>query len=777
MKKQLLSLLLVLIMVFSILPTPALAADAETIAPGDQKNIVVEAGQSVTYTFTPSETAEYTFWNSGRDEAYTNIYNSDNQLIFNGNAPLALVFEAGSTYSFKVNNRNSFQGSFELHLEKNLPMESVVFQNPEVTLFVGETRSFPLSFEPFNSIRGDYTWTLSNPDVAVFTNRFNGGCDLRGEKAGTTTLTVQVGGKTASCQVTVKDPASMEKLNAGDVRTLNMNHGDFVEYSFTAAESGEYTFWNALPDDAWIEAYDSDFHRFFSGGPVMVFNADAGDTFIIRVSSEIGRSATYEIHLEKNVPMNSVYLFSDSVSLFEGQTCSVNLQYDPINSIRGDVVWSVADSDVVSFVQKYCLGSVIYGEKAGTTTLSVQVGGQTLTCQVEVIAPEVFTPGDVKSVELEAGEHMAYRFTPTQSGEYTFWNASGDSSYWFRIYRDNERINNGNAPCAFEAEAGVSYLIEVYSESPSGAAFELHLEKNVPMESVSMMWTEISIPKGSSCFIPLEYEPFNSIRGNVEWSIADTGIAAFQGYFSGGCNILGVSQGTTVVTAVVHGQTLQCRVTVTCPHSNLNIHQCPDCGATLPCVDHNTDGQCDICGKTMNNTFTDVQQSDYYYEPVLWAVENGITNGYGSDTTFAPDLECTRSQVVTFLWRSAGCPAPASSENPFKDVPDGQWYTDAILWAVEQGITQGYGSADTFQPNGVCTRAQVVTFLWRAANKPSPSSSENPFKDVPDGEWYTTAVLWAVEEGITNGYGGNDTFAPNITCTRGQIVTFLYRSV
>ena len=195
---------------------------------------------------------------------------------------------------------------------------------------------------------------------------------------------------------------------------------------------------------------------------------------------------------------------------------------------------------------------------------------------------------------------------------------------------------------------------------------------------------------------------------------------------------------------------------------------------------------CSVCGKTEakvmpagtsgENPFTDIQESDYFYEPVLWAVKEGITNGYGSDSTFCPEIECTRAQVVTFLWRAKGSPAPSSSENPFWDVPNGEWYSDAVLWAVEQGITQGYGSSDTFNPNGICTRAQVVTFLQRCFGGEA-SSDSNPFIDVPNGEWYTTAVLWAVEEGITNGYGGNDTFAPNLNCTRGQIVTFLYRAM
>ena len=173
----------------------------------------------------------------------------------------------------------------------------------------------------------------------------------------------------------------------------------------------------------------------------------------------------------------------------------------------------------------------------------------------------------------------------------------------------------------------------------------------------------------------------------------------------------------------------------------------------------------------MLNYFTDVFASDYYYDAVLWAVEKGITNGT-SATTFSPNAVCTRAQVVTFLWRAAGESAPKSSDMPFTDVAEGAYYYDAVLWAVENGITNGT-SATTFSPDADCTRGQIVTFLWRAQGSVD-ASGYNPFVDVADNAYYTEAVLWAVKNGITNGTGSN-TFSPDADCTRGQIVTFLYR--
>ena len=172
------------------------------------------------------------------------------------------------------------------------------------------------------------------------------------------------------------------------------------------------------------------------------------------------------------------------------------------------------------------------------------------------------------------------------------------------------------------------------------------------------------------------------------------------------------------------------------------------------------------------NPFADVKESDYFYEPVLWAVANGITTGTSKDK-FSPENPCTRGQVVTFLWRAAGKPEPTQTENPFTDVPTTQYYYKAVLWAVEEGITNGL-TKDTFGPDKSCTRAQVVTFLWRAAGKTAPEKTDNPFSDVAQGTYYYEAVLWAVEKGITTGTS-KTAFSPDKTCTRGQIVTFIYR--
>ena len=174
------------------------------------------------------------------------------------------------------------------------------------------------------------------------------------------------------------------------------------------------------------------------------------------------------------------------------------------------------------------------------------------------------------------------------------------------------------------------------------------------------------------------------------------------------------------------------------------------------------------------SAFTDVPAGSYYEDAVAWAVANGITTGTDA-AHFAPDGSCTRAQAVTFLWRAAGSPAPESTAMPYTDVPAGSYYRDAVLWAVEQGITKGT-SDTTFSPDATCTRAQIVTFLWRAEKAPAAGDEAQPFTDVAADAYYADAVLWAVENGITKGTT-DTTFGPNDDCTRAQIVTFLWRSM
>lgn len=172
--------------------------------------------------------------------------------------------------------------------------------------------------------------------------------------------------------------------------------------------------------------------------------------------------------------------------------------------------------------------------------------------------------------------------------------------------------------------------------------------------------------------------------------------------------------------------------------------------------------------------FADVNSSDYFAPAVQWAVGNGITSGV-SDRSFAPSAPCTRAQITTFLWRAAGSPRPSLfARNRFSDVHSSDYYYSAVLWAQSRGIASGV-TKTSFAPNKTCTRAEAVTLLWRYRGSPNVTVS-SAFSDVPGGAWYAKAVSWAAANGITSGVSAGR-FGPNETCTRGQIIAFLYRAI
>ena len=276
----------------------------------------------------------------------------------------------------------------------------------------------------------------------------------------------------------------------------------------------------------------------------------------------------------------------------------------------------------------------------------------------------------------------------------------------------------------------------------------------------------------------------------------------FQGWFtksSGGQQI----RTTDLVSVNMNGSILYAHwAESTCPHNYRFNVTAPTCTAggytTFTCsicgdsyksdftaaLGHNyIDGYCTRCGAKDPQSgvgpfrFDDVRDSSkFYFDPVYWAfnAKPQITNGMDA-THFGPNAGCTRGQVVTFLWRAAGCPAPRRLETAFTDVSPEAFYAKAVAWAVENGITNGM-SATSFAPNNTCTRGQIVTFLWRFRGEPEPAGTDTGFTDVPESAFYAKAVAWAVEAKVTNGMTAA-TFAPNATCTRGQIVTFLYRAM
>lgn len=227
------------------------------------------------------------------------------------------------------------------------------------------------------------------------------------------------------------------------------------------------------------------------------------------------------------------------------------------------------------------------------------------------------------------------------------------------------------------------------------------------------------------------------------------------------------------ITKLNHTLThVEAKAATTLSDGNIEYWQCSECKGFFSDSQGKTSiAQSDTVIAALG--FTDVAAQKYYYPEVMWAAKNGIAKGM-TDTEFWPYDYCTRAQIVTFLWRCAGEPEPALSTSPFTDVRPGSYYYKAVLWAAENGIAKGI-TATSFHPHEYCIRADMITFLWRAAGCPTPSGNQNPFTDIRTRDYFYSAVLWASEQGIAKGVT-TTTFVPNDYCQRCQAVLFLYRT-
>ena len=364
----------------------------------------------------------------------------------------------------------------------------------------------------------------------------------------------------------------------------------------------------------------------------------------------------------------------------------------------------------------------------------------------------------------------------------------------------------------FTDEGTALHWITDYAESDNVSVSPPHLLK-VAADRFLLTWTENDVQK--YCFLNGKGQPEGGIRtfdgqlsdcapilvnGKAVWYVTDRSEPAFYqidicahsytaavtkptctagGYTTYTCKNCGHSYVADQTAALGHGwsywETVQAP---TCTTEGMEQRSCSRCGKTenrtVPALGHDWDGaECGRCGVIRLTPFDDVVPGSFYELPVAWAVDHGVTSGI-SATEFGPNVSCNRAQVVTFLWRAADCPAPVSTEHPFVDVQSGSFYEKAVIWAVENGITAGL-DATHFGPNTVCNRAQVVTFLWRSQGNPN-SNAATPFTDVKAGDFYEMPVRWAVENGITSGISATE-FGALTPCNRAQVVTFLYRTL
>ena len=415
-------------------------------------------------------------------------------------------------------------------------------------------------------------------------------------------------------------------------------------------------------------------------------------------------------------------------------------------------------------------------------TAVIEVNGGDLTYTKDLTISVRETAGDlpvtdIKDVQAqtEAGHEYAIEGIVTS-------NASGydkDTAFFDCIYVQDETAGICCFPVSGEFKVGDKVHIEGYTDFYQGEA-ELQVEKIevigsgevAPKETTAAAVNDGSV-LGSLITVKGTVESFEVVNGLVQTIMVkdekgDVVRVFIDGYITTGSEVKDLADG--------------CKITVTGLASYDDTFNAPEGPfpririrdrADVVC-EPKTPEKCDGGDNCPSKDFTDVDRGpdSWYHEPVDWAVVAKVTNGT-SPTTFSPDDGCTRAQAVTMLYRAKGEPAVKATACDFVDVPADAYYYKAVLWAVENGITNGV-DATHFNPDDTCTRAHIVTFLFRAEN--GKAGTDNPFVDVPAGEWFTDAVLWANAEGITNGVDPTH-FAPMSDCTRAQIVTFLYRDM
>ena len=550
-----------------------------------------------------------------------------------------------------------------------------------------------------------------------------------------------------------------------------------------------------------------------------------------------------------NHPVQTITLSLSEVTLKRNETIQLLPTITPAD-FTDEIVWKSSDTSVATVDADGNVKAV----KAGTATISVVAGNTKATCVITVFQPVTSISLNKTSLTLDAGSTYTLKATvnPSNANNKAVTWSSSDTSV-AAVTQDGvvTALKKGAAiiTCAAQDGSGVTktctvtvpnnvIMVTNVKDLQSAHPYEVNCSDVWVYQSPGAGSLKVAFSQDTSVEAGSDYIYLYDSEGNQVGKYTGTELAGqtvtVPGYM---VKIKLVSDGSYCeygfavanVEAVsrdhTHSLTAVAKIDATCTSDGTEAYwKCSVCGmlfsdaqgknvikapAAIKATGHKWDAgkvttqptetaegvktfTCTVCGQTrtesipkLNPTpttppvtsFSDVPADAYFAEPVSWAVNHvpQITNGTG-DGKFSPKDECLRCQIVTFLWRAMGCPEPTSTVNPFVDVKSSDYFYKAVLWAVEREITNGM-DATHFSPNLTCTRGQAVTFLWRAEGKPAPKTQVSEFTDVQNrNDYFYTPVLWAVENGITNGTG-NGLFSPNMICLREQIVTFLYRDL
>ena len=555
---------------------------------------------------------------------------------------------------------------------------------------------------------------------------------------GTATIKIIVGGASASCKVTVTQAVTKITLNKTKL-SLDVPQTYQLTATITPSDASNKTL-NWTSSNPAAATVDANGLVTAVGNGTAVIKAESTD------GTGISASCTVTVVDPSKIPVSGIALDKNTLSLEAMEDYQLTATVSPTNAANKGLVWSSSNEAVATVDSD---GKVTAVAK-GTVTITAAAAdgyGASASCTVTVT-------------------NNGYLVTDLAQFQSSHPYADRCTDFW--LYR---RSGAGSLSITFAAETeiedGFDYL---YIYDGEGNLIGKYTGTELAGQT-------ITIP-GSTVKVQIESDDSGNAWGFRVTNIGGTDHThSFTNYVSDG-NATCTEDGTK---------------TAKCDHCGLT-DTIPDTGSALGhsfgnwnVIQHPTVSEegleertCARCGYTeqrsiasLENPFTDVPAGSFFYDPVMWAVENGITSGT-SATTFGPGDQCMRAHVVTFLWKAVGSPEPTKTSNPFVDVKPTDFFYKPVLWALENGITSGV-DATHFGPASYCNRAQVITFLYQTKNRPAVDSTRNPFTDVPNGQWFTTPVLWAVENGITSGLSATS-FGPGVVCNRAQIVTFLYKA-
>ena len=493
---------------------------------------------------------------------------------------------------------------------------------------------------------------------------------------------------------------------------------------------------------------------YWSGSEVTILNTDGGYVDTTKVDSTTGlfepvRSGyTFDgwydgdtkLASSADVKVNKTYTakwVARQLSSIEVAAKNANVPYGTILSANDFTVTAVYDNGEREPVTEFSVSPNTALTTPGTVQVTVTYQKKTATCDITVDKASQAAPTSAPTLKDRTYTSITlYTVEPNANGAVAQYSKDGGKNWQ-------------NTPEFIDLTSGTTYTFAVryaetdtYKASPASATAEFStLYRSSGGSSSSGSSYAVSTPSTKNGDVTVS--PKNASKGDRVTVTAKPD----AGYVLGSLEVKDANGNTLSLTDKGNG-----KYTFTMPASKVEI-------------------KATFVKEVETSPFSDVSTSAYYYEAVKWAQEKGITGGIGNGL-FGPNQPCTRAQIVTFLWRAAGSPEPKGAASGMTDVVNGSYYEKAVAWAIENGITTGT-TTSTFSPDATCTRAQAVTFLARALNAKAASAAE--FSDVPTDSYFADAVAWAAANGVTEGIGGG-LFAPDNDCTRGQIVSFLFRA-